>query len=160
MTWVEFRLNVNGEEQVARGFETSQRNSQDMRDPLGRIGEQVRLSVSEQMRTEGVHGLGTKWKALNPDYARWKHQAVGEEPILVFSGRMRDTLLSRAAITVEPQRLIYRPEGEHEDVAAYHQDGSGHLPARKIVAITQAEKRTMERTFLEWIRRDPIFSAR
>lgn len=150
------RFEVLGETQVARAFELSARDAADMSEPLTLIGEQLRISVSEQFTSEGAHGLGAKWHPLDPEYAKWKRAQVADEPILVFSGTMRDTLTSREAITVTPQRLVYRPTGEHADVAAIHQAGEGSVPQRKLVALTQDEKRQWERTFLEWVRRDPL----
>lgn len=159
MPWVEMRFSVLGEQQVARAFEASARDAADMTVPLHDIGGQLLTSISEQLRTEGSHGLGEKWQQLNTAYAAWKRQQVGDEPMLVFSGRMRATLTDRSAITVTPQRLVYRPTGEHDDVAAIHQEGEGHMPQRKLVALTQLEKRTWERTILTWLRRDPLFSG-
>ncbi len=158
MAWVELRFSVMGEEQVARAFEASARDAADMSTPLAEIGEDLRLAVAEQFRTEGAHGLGGKWQPLKTKYAAWKRQQVGDEPILVFHGLMRETLTSRSAITVTPQRMVYRPEGPHDDIAAIHHAGEGDVPQRKIVALTQLEKRSWERTILGWLRRDPLLS--
>lgn len=155
--WVKFRFNVMGEQQVARAFEVAAHDAQDMSEPLREIGTQILHGVSEQFRTEGVSGLGQKWTALNPAYAAWKRGAVGDKPILDFHTDMRTTLTQRAAIRVEPRRLIYRPQGKHDDIAALHQVGEG-VPERKIVAITDMQKRTWDREFLSWMRRDVLTS--
>lgn len=157
MAWVQVRFEIQGEVQVARAFEASAAQVADLSEPLEEIAEHLYGAISEQFASEGAHGLGTRWTSLDPDYAAWKESVVGPGvPILVFSRKMRETLLDRAAVTITPQRLIYHPRGEHADVAAFHQGGDG-VPQRKIVAITDAEKRAWERVFLAWLRRDVLF---
>src|SRR5581483_518450 len=123
VAWVKLRFQVAGEVQVSRAFEASADQVQDMRDPLGRVGRSILATVHEQFRTEGGYG-GQRWKPLNRDYAAWKESQVGPEPILVFSGLMRSTLISGAAITVLPKRLVYEPRGPHAEIATYHQGGA------------------------------------
>lgn len=151
-------FDVAGDVQYARAFDAAEREADDMSEPLREVGESLRLSVSEQFRTEGAHGLGTKWKPLNRDYEAWKEQQVGPQPILVFSGRMRDALLSRRAITVTPQRMIYEPDAP--DYAPLHQAGEG-VPQRKMVAVPLSVRRTWDRIFASWlndVRRGPGWS--
>jgi hypothetical protein len=142
-------FDIAGENQYARAFEAGAREVTDMSEPLEEVGESLRLSVSEQFRTEGAHGLGSKWKPLNDSYARWKEQQVGPQPMLVFTGDMRDSMLDRQAITVTPQRMVYAPR--HPDYAPRHQKGEGQLPQRKMVAVPMSVRRQWDRYFAEWL---------
>lgn len=152
-------FDIAGETQYARAFEAMEREADDLSEPLAEIGESVRLSVSEQFRTEGAHGLGSKWKPLNRDYAAWKERQVGPAPMLVFTGTMRDAMLSRSAITVTRRRMVYEPDAP--DYAPAHQFGEGNLPQRKMVAIPLSVRRTWDRAFASWLndlRRGPGWS--
>lgn len=152
-------FDLAGDMQYARAFDAMEREADDLSEPLGEVGESLRLSVSEQFRTEGAHGLGSKWKPLNPDYERWKEQHVGPQPILVYSGRMRDAMLSRSAITVTRQRMVYEPAAP--DYAPLHQSGEG-VPQRKMVAVPLSVRRTWDRIFASWLndlRRGPGWSV-
>ncbi len=158
MAWVKLRFQVAGEVQVSRAFEASADQVQDMRDPLGRVGRSILATVHEQFRTEGGYG-GQRWKPLNRDYAAWKESQVGPEPILVFSGLMRSTLISGAAITVLPKRLVYEPRGPHAEIATYHQGVAPEcgLPQRRVVQIPAPVARMWERFFHEWLRTDVLW---
>jgi hypothetical protein len=148
MPLTRMRFDIVGDVQYSRAFHTMGREAADMTDPLTEIGESLRLSVSEQFRTEGRHGLGVGWQALDAAYARWKASAVGEQPILVFRGDMRDAMLSRSAFTISPRRLVYEPD---DPKAYYHQVGEGNLPAREMVALNEAERRGWDRIFASWL---------
>jgi hypothetical protein len=161
MAFVRMRLEVMGEVQVSRAFQTFGHEARDMSDPLGRIGDKLLGAVGDQFRTQGAR-TGAKWVPLNPAYAIWKDAQVGSEPMLVFHQWMRDTLTSKSAITVSSHQLVYRPVGKHDDVAAWHQAGSGHLPQRKLVDLTEIDKRGFERIFADWLndlRRGPLWTS-
>lgn len=158
MPLTRMRIDVVGDVLYSRAFEAYAHEVEDMSEPLGEVAESLRLSVSEQFRTEGGH-QGEPWAQLNAAYARWKASAVGEQPILVFHGSMRDALLSRSAFTVSPRRLVYEPQDEK---AYLHQVGAGNLPERPMVGLTEAEARGIDRTFATWlnaIRRERPFGA-
>lgn len=150
-----------GDKQYVRGFEAMASEVADLREPFEEIGEQLRLSVSEQFRTEGAHGAGGKWQALNPAYERWKRAEYGDQPILVATGKMRAAAISRDAITVTPRQLIYEID---DPKAIHHQRGDEPLPsnpARKLVDLSLTDRRGWDRSFAEWlnrIRRGPIWT--
>jgi hypothetical protein len=159
VAWVKLRFEVQGEVQVARAFEASGDQAEDMRDPLERVGGSIIETVGQQFATEGGYS-GLPWKPLDPAYAAWKESQVGPNPILVFTGAMRSTLLNRrAALTITPKRLVYKPVGEHDDLASYHQGGSADrgLPQRRMVQIPAVVSRTWERYFHEWLRTDVLW---
>ncbi|MGH2975766.1 MAG: phage virion morphogenesis protein [Solirubrobacterales bacterium] len=158
MAFVNLRFQVNGEVQVSRAFEASGDAAKDMRDPLSKVGKSIFDTIGEQFRTEGAYGE-TPWTPLNPRYAAWKEQQVGPNPILVFTGQMRRTLLDRASLTVTPRRLVYSPKGPHAEIASYHQGGAPErgLPQRKPVQIPSIVARSWERFFSEWLRTDVLW---
>lgn len=141
------RFEILGETMYSRAFEAYAEEVRDMSEPLAQVGEQLRLSVSEQFRTEGVRGA-EPWQRLNAAYARWKLSVVGPEPILVLTGAMRHAMTSREALHVSPHRLVYEPDDEK---AVWHQTGAGNLPPRKMVDLTEGDRRQWDHTFAEWL---------
>ncbi len=140
---------VAGEKQYARAFDAAAEEAEDLSEPLEQVGQSVLRSVGEQFRSEGAFGLGSKWTPLNTDYAEWKRQQVGDEPILVFSGKMRDELIARSSIHVTPRRMTYDPEAP--EYALRHQVGADGMPQRKMVALPETERRQWDRYFVEWL---------
>lgn len=146
-----FRFSVAGDTQYSRAFVAAAEEVRDLTEPLTMVGEVILRDVGEQFRSEGVFGHGGRWQPLNADYARWKQQQVGDEPILVFSGRMRDAMMARSAIHVTPRRLEYGPDAP--EYAIDHQKGNPErgLPQRKMVEIPEVERRSWDRIFANWL---------
>ena len=145
------RFDVVGDKQYSRAFEMAAEEAEDLSDPLRKIGVSLISSVHDQFRTEGAHGLGSKWQPLNPAYASWKRQQVGEQPILVFSGKMRASMISPGAITVSPRRLVYAPNTP--DYAIKHQVGEpgDTPPQRQMIAVPMSVRRDWDREFVHWL---------
>jgi phage gpG-like protein len=76
------------------------------------------------------------WPQLSHDYAEWKHRHFPGEPILVRTGRLRDTATEPDIFIAEANRLIL---GTSDPVAAAHQEGRGHLPVRKVIDVDDTE---------------------
>jgi hypothetical protein len=148
---------VAGEGQYVRGFEAMEAELADMREPLGHIAEDLKQAVGEQFLSEGAHG-GAPWVPLEPGYAAEKDERYGPHPILVASGEMRRAFLVDGTRELGPQRLVWGVTDqvdEHGDRIAIragaHQTGRGVVPQRKIVALTQTERRGFDREFVSWL---------
>jgi phage gpG-like protein len=79
-----------------------------------------------------------QYPPLSPDYARRKRQEVGEKPIMVYSGRLRDSLTQKTH--PDAIRIIGRTAlilGTSVEYAIYHQSDRprSRLPQRKVVFI-------------------------
>jgi hypothetical protein len=158
-----FRFEVAGDVQYSRAFDALAEEVRDLTEPLTAVGELVVRDVGEQFRSEGAFGHGSKWTPLNTDYERWKEQQVGVEPILVFSGKMREAMMARSAVHVSPRRMEYDPDAP--DYAIRHQQGDEErgLPQRKMVEIPGSERRAVDRIFATWlnsIRRERLAGLR
>lgn len=145
------RFEVAGDVQYARAFEAAADEAEDLSEPLGQVGDAVLRDVFEQFRTEGVHGHGTKWKALSAGYAEWKRQQVGEEPILVFTGQTRAAMIARSAVHVSPRRMVYDPRAPKFALRHQQGDEADGLPQRKMVEIPETDRRQWDRYFVEWL---------
>jgi hypothetical protein len=145
------KFDVAGDVQYSRAFDAAAEEAKDLSEPLRSIGDSLLRAVHEQFRTEGAFGHGSKWKPLNPQYERWKREQVGDQPMLVFRGLMRLAMIAKAAVRIEPRRLVYEPDAP--DYAAFHQDGDEGrgLPQRKMVELPMTERRQWDRYFAEWL---------
>jgi phage gpG-like protein len=141
---------VSGEQQISRAFQVYGEEAQDLSEPLDRMADVIIDAVRAQFDTQGTGGLGHPWTPLSPEYAAWKLARYGPKPILVATGDMKQAMLDKAsAVTVTPKRMVYSPVDEK---AGYHQDGTVNMPQRKIVALTDAQKRNaVDRVFSEWL---------
>jgi phage gpG-like protein len=71
--------------------------------------------------------------------------------MMVRSGTLRTALLVEGVRELTKNRLVYGVEGPAEKYAAAHQKGTGRLPQRKLISLTQSERRGWDRIFHEWI---------
>lgn len=161
---VEITLDVAGERQLARAFEATAREAEDMSEPLARYGAYLIQEVGRQFGTEGARG-GEPWQRLTAAYEAWKETHYPGRPILVRSGALRSAALSPHAVTVTPRRLVYeiddanasggtRSTGDRVDrgqLAYWHQTGGGRLPERRIVDLNMDARRELDRIFAEWL---------
>jgi Phage virion morphogenesis family len=152
-------LELHGDSIYRRAFEALGDAAEDMREPLGLIGERLLAGIERQFETEGAAG-GSRWAPLESGYAIWKAEHFPGKPILQRSGLLKQTLTSRRALTVTRERLSYEPDGSYpggtevDVVAGAHHGGvAGHgLPARPIVQVGPAEKRSWDRIWADWLR--------
>lgn len=146
------RFDVAGEAQYARAFDAAAAEAEDLSEPLAAIGESLLHAVGEQFRSEGEFGSGSKWKPLDPDYEEWKRAAVGDEPILVLHGTMRDAMMAHSAVHVSPRRMVYDPQPPI--YALRHQKGDPGeepMPRRRMVELPMTERRNWDRAFADWL---------
>lgn len=144
------RFNVLGEEQYVRGFELMAQEAADLSEPLEDAGEIIIQSVEEQFGSTGSHS-GRPWAPLSAAYRKWKAIHYPGKPILERTGEMKRAMIDKqTALFVNKQTLIYEPQGENADIAAYHQGGSGHLPVRRMVDLTTSDRRAIDRAFVSW----------
>lgn len=143
-----FKFDVLGDTQVSRAFEALASEVEDMSDPFREIGRSLISDVHNQFATEGGQGANGRWKPLNPDYEAWKRQQVGEQPILVFTGRLRSAMIDQSSVSVSPRRMVYEPNVP--DYGIKHQVGDG-VPQRKMIDLPETTKRDWERVFSTWL---------
>lgn len=143
------RFEVEGEQQLVRGFQLMEAESRDLSDPLEETGELVIDHVGRQFDSRGQG----RWKPLDPAYAAWKRRHFPGQPILVRTGAMRAAALDPYAAHTTPSRMTYTVRS---DVAGYHQGGGdegNNPPRRKLVDLTAAERRGVDRIFSAWLNR-------
>ncbi len=151
-------FDIAGEVQYERGFAAMADELEDLREPLGNVADLLRDAVGEQFASEGAHGLGGRWAPLSPAYAKAKEERYPGHPILVASGEMRDAFLTQGTRELTRSRLVWGVTDQRDSKgeaistrAAAHQSGEGVVPQRKIVALTNLDRRGIDREFASWL---------
>ena len=89
--------------------------------------------VQRRFTKTNTHGF----KPLSSRYARWKQQKFGNKPILVATGRLRESL-HRATFRAEGNSVVIR--FRVPDYGRWHHDGSGNLPKRSPVEPNEQDR--------------------
>lgn len=151
MPLTRFTYEFAGERQLSRAFDVLGEHARDLREPLRDVHTHLRGVIGEQFRSQGGHG-GSRWTDLSSDYKEAKADRWGfVYPMLVASGDMRGAFLAREPLQLTTRRLVMGPQegSEEEQRAEAHQAGKGNVPARKIVQLTLADRRAVDRIFVE-----------
>lgn len=148
-----------GERQLSRAFDALERDVADLSEPLRDVHEHLRRTIGDQFESEGARA-GGRWTDLSQDYKQEKESEVGfVYPMLVRSGTLRGAMLAREPLELGPRRLVFGidPAATYDDgttveeVAVAHQTGAGNLPERRIVALTEGDKRQVDRIVVSWV---------
>lgn len=94
-------------------------------------GRIARSWVKRQFESQGSFG-GTPWAPLTMAYAKEKTRKRPGRPLLVYDGDLRRDVLGRYGLRLEGQPTAFDLVLRNE-VAAYHQTGTGAMPARPII---------------------------
>jgi len=88
--------------------------------------------------------IGEAWAPLSREYERWKVVRYPGKPILRASDEMFDSLVNEtgdSVMDIERQTFSY---GTRNRKAKYHQKGGGRLPRRKMLAVTDEDRREIK----------------
>jgi hypothetical protein len=158
------RVDIAGEVQYERGFQALEGELHDLREPLGDIADVLKQSVGEQFQSEGEHGTGGKWKTLSHPYDDIKEERYPGHPILVASGEMRRAFLVNGTRELDAKHLVWGVTDQIDEAegsagygrpirerASAHQSGEGVVPQRKIIALTNMERRDIDHQIAAWL---------
>ena len=105
----------------------------------GKIRDDFLDEVGESFSSRG-RSTGTQWAPLSPVYAAWKNSAYPGRPLLVLTGRMRESFDSNS------RDLIYNRKqknykmltlGTRVPYAGYHQSGTSKMPRRPLFVVSK-----------------------
>lgn len=132
------RFTFLGETQVERTLLGYADRADDMRPAWQRIEGRFRDYEENWFAAEG----DGQWPPLSRSYAQWKARHFPGQPTLVREGVLRESLTKPDISVMEPSYAIF---GTGDPVASYHQHGGGHLPVRRVIDLSEEERR-------EWVR--------
>lgn len=116
----------------------------DLRPAYRTIIEYLRKATERQFSSEGSRS-GDPWQPLSRAYAEWKAIAYPGKPILRATDAMFKSLVGKTTDSVERITKTYLTYGTRRKYARYHQKGGGRLPKRKILAVTDADRREVKK---------------
>lgn len=148
-----FTLDVAGDTQMARGFSRLGDSIKDLRPAFKEIVKSFRTIMKKQFESEGGYS-GDKWAPLSPTYAVWKAENFGGQPILQLTGLLADSLTSKTPYTVEEIDKKSLVIGTKLAYGTYHQTGTGRMPARPIINLTEQDKMTWMKIFQKFIMKE------
>src|SRR5438445_4244421 len=119
----------------------------------------IRPILTVQFGTEGGSGASGPWSPLSEAYAAAKLKRWGAKPILVASGRLRDSLLGDTGDTIKNYSPHLIEFGTSVSYAMPHQTGfrtrATGAPSRKARAAARAVKSFVEaRRMFDWTQED------
>lgn len=94
------------------------------------------VEMIEQFATEGSYYMGEQWAPLSPEYAKRKMRKYGPMPILIATGALVKSLIGEGGEHVKqigPDHAVF---GTSVPYAQYHQGGTGKMPKRQIIKVT------------------------
>ncbi|MGV2855426.1 phage virion morphogenesis protein [Glutamicibacter sp. AGC13] len=71
------------------------------------------------------------WSPLSPKYGAWKATHYPGRPILVRTGELKDSLAGKLGIREFNRKSM--TVGTQVAYAAFHQNGTRHMPARRLI---------------------------
>lgn len=75
------------------------------------------------------------WPRLSPAYADRKRREVGRLPILVYTGRLRSSLVGRSKDSIYEATPRTLKMGTRVPYSTYHSEGTSRMPARPHVEL-------------------------
>jgi len=141
MGLTKIRFEVANDVQFSRAFEFAMSRYADFTEPFGLMADDFFQTMTSVFEAEGAFEGRPKWQDLSPAYALWKTRHFPGRKILELTGRLRGSLTNRGGpdnvLQITPTELSV---GTVVPYAIRHQLGQGHLPMRKIIELTAAQK--------------------
>lgn len=143
---IRFSAEVLGVEVLNRGFNRIEEHISDFRNIWPRVAQEFYTIEVQQFQSQGAHGASGRWAALSPAYAKYKAIAFPGQPILRATTGLFESMTSPDALDsifrMDAQEMTI---GTQREGATAHQRGSGRMPARPIISLTEADKRRMQK---------------
>lgn len=151
-----FTIDVAGDVQLDRGITRFGDGVSDYRPIWPLIYGEFQAEVKGQFESQGEQG-GQAWAPLsdNPPgrgYASWKQRHYPGQPILVRTGELKASLTDPhapgAVFEPQPKQMTM---GSNVPYAIYHQKGTGKMPARPEIELTEKWKRETMRHIQDFL---------
>ena len=142
-----FTGTVDGVEALNRGFNRIDQHISDFRNIWPKVAQEFYAIEVEQFESQGAHGASGRWAPLSPAYAKFKAVAFPGQPIL-----RAENLLFESLTTADGLDSVFRMDaqeltiGTRREGATAHQRGSGRMPARPPISLTEADKRRIQKS--------------
>jgi phage gpG-like protein len=140
MPGLRFTFEVDGVEQISRGFSRFADGVRDLSPAWNDIAKDFHDVEAKQFESEGSSGSGG-WRPLSPRYAAWKARHYPSRGILVRTGTLRGSLTGKNEGYIERKAPLELTLGTAVSYAAAHQRGTRRMPRRPIIELNEGDKR-------------------
>ena len=132
-----FEFNLNGVEGYSARLRRIRDRASNNPSMFRALAARFKDSERKIFASEG-QALGRRWAPLSPDYAAQKARSYPGQPILVRTGRLRDSLTKTPTLRFRGNTMEI---GTNVPYSQYHQNGEGRNPRRKHVGLTIGDQR-------------------
>ncbi len=118
-----------------------------------KLGTVLEREVGKQFDAEGRGPNAGRWAGLSARYAESKRRRYGFKPILEATGRLKGALTSpgpNARRQYSSREFVFGTQGVR--YASFHQTGTGRMPARPPLDLTQDFEREIRAVSLSTAR--------
>jgi phage gpG-like protein len=144
---IRFTAEVAGIEVLDRAFNRIDEYISDFRSVWPNVAREFYGIEHEQFQSEGAHGASGKRAPLSPAYKRWKEIHFPGEPILRLYHPLEESLTSPDGLDSVYQLLADEMIlGSRAPYARAHQFGTGNMPARPPIDLTEEDKRRIQKS--------------
>lgn len=119
----------------------------DLSPVLADIAEDFKETVAPD--TFNHHGPG--WAPLSPRYAAWKSRVYPGRPLMVVSGRLRNSLFGETNEWFQRISRYNLDMGTTVPYATYHQTGTRFMPARPVINVTRDDERVWTKMIARYL---------
>lgn len=119
------------------------RRLRDLRPAWRSVLSYLKRATEQTFVSQGAR-IGTQWAPLSEGYAKQKAVVYPGQPILRASDAMFNSLVggnSDSVVEIQEQELTY---GTRTKYARYHQDGTPRMSQRRILAVTDDDRREIK----------------
>lgn len=144
---IRFGLDIAGVEVLDRAFNRLDHFISDFRGLWPEVIKEFYGIERKQFDTQGSSGATGRYPALSPAYAKYKAIKFPGQPILQAHGDLMKSLTDPDAADA-----ILKPEkdqltiGSKHPAAIHHQRGTSRMPPRPPIALTEGNKRTIQKS--------------
>ena len=152
-TGIHFELSVDGEVQLDRALSRFGEHIPNMQPFFEMAADMISGFVRAQFESEGGRTGG--WAPLSPKYAAYKLSKVGSQPILVYTGRMRQSLIEKTGDNIREIGTDRMRWGTSTPYAIWHQRGTSKMSQRKIIDLTEDDRMALMKALQRFLVGDP-----
>ncbi len=139
----------SGDLQLDRTLERIDARAVDAAPAFDKMGNSLLLAEQRQFKSAGGYGSGG-WAPLSEPYATRKRRQVGNKPILVYTGTLRQGLTHRP-FPIDVVEAGFAVFGTDLDYALYLQNGTPRMPARPVIDLPESIRRNWVKILQRWL---------
>lgn len=141
------RLEALGEDVVVRQLSRFTESVKDYRPAFATIVKRLEDHAAKQFASQGKG----EWAPLSPAYARWKEANFPGRPLLRLTDDLYNSLVKENSKSVREVKELTLKWGTKVPYGTFHQLGTRRMPARRIIALSVEEKRTIVKDIQAYI---------